>query len=165
MDSPCSFTKQWCFPFQLTPFPPLSCHVTHTLAQLQVCCRSIRKDQASSSQLAWVFYCCLRVINNGISLVVMIVKSFFLFNSSLSEPRLRRLIRFASPSHISQAATTHQRNYLLFLKIQNAVFLHLPMSETLLSLRESTYLQKYIQVLKPVRKHRENNETAASSKD
>lgn len=83
----------------------------------------------------------------------MFVKSFFPFNSSLLKPRWRTLKGFAPPSYISQGATAPQQNYCLFLKTWNGVF-HLPLSETLLFLIESTYPQKHIQVLKPARKHR-----------
>lgn len=63
-----------------------------------------------------------RVINNGISLVVMILESFFLFISSVSEPRLGGIKKFAPPSHSSQGATTQQQNYLLLLETQDTVF-------------------------------------------
>ena len=52
VDSLCPLTKRWYFSFLLTLSPPLSCHVTHTLAQLQDCCTSVSREKASSSQSA-----------------------------------------------------------------------------------------------------------------
>lgn len=153
--SPHPLTKQWYFPFLLTHFPPLSCHVTHTLAQLKDCCRSVRRDKASSSQSAF-FDSHFRVINNGISLVVMILESFFLFISPVSEPRLGGDEKVCSSQPQFPRCYNPMAKLPLAFKNMGCGLFHLPVSETLLSLGESTYPQKHIQVLKPTRKHRNN---------
>lgn len=84
----------------------------------------------------------------------MILESFLLFISSVSELRLEEVKKFPPPSHSSQGATTQRQNYPLFLKALDAVFF-IYVCQKLFFLWEKVLILKS-QVLKSTRKHRNN---------